>query len=94
MGGTWGPRVRLCPAVSIPESEGSKVVDWQVEDSKPVAHVVRSHPVGEYVKWMGDADRMPNGNTVVSMSMHDRVIELDAAGPPTTPCAAPHAWAF
>ena len=49
-------------------------------DQPQAARTVWSAPLPGWCRYMGDADRLPNGNTVASLGMLDRLVEVDPEG--------------
>jgi hypothetical protein len=71
------PAERGGPAVLVGDSENNRVVEYQrVNGSWTQAWTWQD----ERLRWPRDADRLPNGHTLVTDSQGDRVLELDADG--------------
>jgi hypothetical protein len=65
------------PAVLVADSENDRIVEYQrVNDSWKQSWIWQS----SRMNWPRDADRLPNGNTLVTDSNSDRVFEIDREG--------------
>ena len=65
------------PALLVADSENGRIVEYQREgDDWTRTWEWRD----EHVQWPRDADRLPNGNTLVADTHGKRVIEVDPAG--------------
>jgi len=71
------PREDGGPAVLVADSENGRVVEYQREDGDWTRSWTWSD---ERTSWPRDADRLPNGHTLVTDSNGDRVVELDEHG--------------
>ncbi|WP_101295488.1 aryl-sulfate sulfotransferase [Halegenticoccus soli] len=65
------------PAVLVADSENSRVVEYQRENGEWVKTWEWSDP---RMQWVRDADRLPNGHTLMTDSNGDRVLEVDRRG--------------
>ncbi|MFW5903586.1 MAG: arylsulfotransferase family protein, partial [Halolamina sp.] len=82
------PPERGGPAVLVADSENGRVVEYQRED--PETGDPTTGPDGEWkrtwtwsderLQWPRDADRLPNGHTLITDSNGDRVFEVDRSG--------------
>jgi hypothetical protein len=71
------PEERGGPVLVVADSENGRVVEYQREgDGWTRTWEWRD----EHVQWPRDADRLPNGNTLVADTHGKRVIEIDPAG--------------
>ncbi|WP_049920894.1 arylsulfotransferase family protein [Halopiger djelfimassiliensis] len=71
------PESRGGPAVVVSDSENGRVEEFQREDGE----WTRSWEwADDRLQWPRDADRLPNGNTLVTDTHGNRVMELDADG--------------
>jgi hypothetical protein len=71
------PAARGGPAVVIADSQNNRLVEYQREDGQwRESWVWRDRTMA----WPRDADRLPNGHTLVADSNADRVIELNESG--------------
>ncbi|WP_324663325.1 arylsulfotransferase family protein [Haloarcula sediminis] len=71
------PEERGGPAVLVADSENGRVVEYQrANGSWEQSWEWRD----QRLTWVRDADRLPNGHTLVTDSNGDRVLELDANG--------------
>jgi hypothetical protein len=70
------------PAVLIGDSENNRVVEYQrVEDGNRTGHWEQSWVWQDArTQWPRDADRLPNGHTLVTDSNGNRVFEVDEQG--------------
>ncbi|MFW5939327.1 MAG: arylsulfotransferase family protein [Halolamina sp.] len=71
------PEERGGPAILVADSENNRVVEYQREDGEWVQSWEWSDP---RMQWPRDADRLPNGNTLITDSDGGRVIEVDREG--------------
>jgi hypothetical protein len=62
------------PAVLVADSENGRIVEYQRRNGKWVETWRWS---ASYIAWPRDADRLPNGNTLVTASNGDRVLEVN-----------------
>lgn len=68
---------RIGDTVLVPDSENDRIVERDVETGE----VVWSYTGSERrLEWPRDADRLPNGNTLVADSRGFRVLEVDETG--------------
>ncbi|RDI69802.1 arylsulfotransferase family protein [Halopelagius longus] len=65
------------PAVLVADSENGRVVEYQRENGEWNRTWTWAD---QRVQWPRDADRLPNGNTLVTDSNGDRVFEVNSAG--------------
>jgi len=71
------PAERGGPAVLVADSENGRVVEYQRENgSWERAWEWRD----QRLTWVRDADRLPNGHTLITDSNGDRVLEIDRSG--------------
>ena len=71
------PESRGGPAVLVADSENNRVVEYQREDGE--WRRTWAWQDGQ-LRWPRDADRLPNGHTLVTDSQGDRVLEVDETG--------------
>ena len=71
------PEERGGPAVVVADSENERVQEFGRDDGEWTRTWVWSD---ERMQWPRDADRLPNGNTLIVDSMNHRVIEVTPAG--------------
>ena len=71
------PASRGGPAVLVADSENDRIVEYQRVDGTWEQSWVWSDP---RLEWPRDADRLPNGNTLIVDSNGGRVIEVDQSG--------------
>ncbi|MDS0281085.1 aryl-sulfate sulfotransferase [Haloarcula onubensis] len=71
------PEARGGPAVLVADSENNRVVEYQRADGG--WHQTWTWQDGQ-LRWPRDADRLPNGHTLVTDSQGDRVLEVDETG--------------
>ncbi|RLM56846.1 ArsR family transcriptional regulator [Halobellus sp. Atlit-31R] len=65
------------PTILVADSENNRVVEYAKEDGE----WVRTWTVGsQSLNWPRDADRLPNGNTLVTDTLNHRVMELTPTG--------------
>ena len=64
--------------VVIADSENDRVVEVDAETNE-IVWQYRGQGAGG-LRWPRDADRLPNGNTLITDSLHFRVIEIDPQG--------------
>jgi len=62
--------------VLVADSENDRVVEYDLESGT----AVWTYGGDDILQWPRDADRLPNGNTLIADSLHNRVIEVNAAG--------------
>jgi len=65
------------PAILVADSENNRVVEYQREDGEWVQSWEWSDP---RIQWPRDADRLPNGHTLITDSDGGRVVEVDREG--------------
>jgi len=65
------------PAVVVADSENNRVLEYQRNDGEWTQTWVWQDA---QMQWVRDADRLPNGNTLISDSNGNRVIEVDERG--------------
>ncbi|WP_247730115.1 aryl-sulfate sulfotransferase [Halovivax limisalsi] len=71
------PESRGGPALLVADSENGRVQEFQREDGE----WVRSWQwADDRIQWPRDADRLPNGNTLIADSHGQRVFEVDRSG--------------
>jgi hypothetical protein len=71
------PPERGGPAVLVADSENSRIVEYQRANGSWERSWTWSD---RRMQWARDADRLPNGHTLVTDSNGDRVFEIDTAG--------------
>ncbi|MBX0297188.1 aryl-sulfate sulfotransferase [Haloarcula nitratireducens] len=71
------PAERGGPAVLVADSENGRVVEYQREDGEWVQSWKWKD---SRLTWVRDADRLPNGHTLMADSNGDRVLEVDESG--------------
>ena len=71
------PPERGGPALLVADSENGRIVEYQREDGTWNRSWTWSDA---RLRWPRDADRLPNGHTLVTDSNGDRVVELDRSG--------------
>ncbi|QLG63593.1 aryl-sulfate sulfotransferase [Halorarum salinum] len=71
------PADRGGPAVLVADSERGRVVEYQREDGEWEQSWQWSD---QRLTWPRDADRLPNGHTLITDSNGDRVLEIDREG--------------
>ena len=65
------------PAILVADSENNRVVEYAKEDGE----WVRTWEVGAgSLNWPRDADRLPNGNTLITDTLNHRVMEVTPTG--------------
>ncbi|WP_336024452.1 aryl-sulfate sulfotransferase [Halobellus salinisoli] len=65
------------PTILVADSENNRIVEYAKEDGE----WVRTWEVGsESLNWPRDADRLPNGNTLVTDTLNHRVMEITPTG--------------
>jgi hypothetical protein len=64
------------PTVLVADSENDRVVEYRREDGE----WNRTWTLTGNMSWPRDADRLPNGNTLVVDSLHHRVVEVTPTG--------------
>lgn len=79
------------PTILVADSENDRVLEFTYEGGENASEVL-STPVAENeghwnrtwsvdgFKWPRDADRLPNGNTLVTDTLHQRVVEITPEG--------------
>lgn len=71
------PISRGGPAVIVADSQNNRAVEFQRRNGSWVETWVWTAPGHQ---WTRDADRLPNGNTLITGSGNDRVVEVDRSG--------------
>lgn len=71
------PEERGGPAVLVADSENNRIVEYQRRDDRWVQSWVYS---SSKMQWPRDADRLPNGNTLIADTHTNRVFELTPRG--------------
>jgi hypothetical protein len=71
------PPERGGPALVVADSENNRVIEYQREGEEWVQSWVWQDA---RMQWPRDADRLPNGNTLITDSHADRVIEVNRSG--------------
>ena len=71
------PPERGGPALLVADSENGRVVEYQREDGTWERSWTWSD---DRVRWPRDADRLPNGHTLITDSNGDRVVQVDREG--------------
>ena len=64
------------PTVLVADSENDRIVEYRREDGA----WTRTWTLATNMSWPRDADRLPNGNTLVTDSLNHRVIEVTPTG--------------
>jgi len=62
--------------VLVADSENNRVVEYDLESGS----AVWTYGGNDILLWPRDADRLPNGNTLIVDSLHNRVIEVNPSG--------------
>ncbi|QFU83064.1 aryl-sulfate sulfotransferase [Natronorubrum aibiense] len=62
----------------IADSENDRIVEHDLESDEHIWQY--TGPSGEQLQWPRDADRLPNGNTLITDSQNNRVLEVDPDG--------------
>lgn len=62
--------------IIIADSENDRVVEYDLQSEE----AVWTHGGDDVLLWPRDADRFPNGNTLIVDSLHTRVIEVNPSG--------------
>jgi hypothetical protein len=62
----------------VADSENDRVI--QVDNSAEEIEWAYSGPRGDPLQWPRDADRLPNGNTLITDSRNNRILEINASG--------------
>lgn len=65
------------PALLVGDSENGRIVEYQREDGEWVESWTWAD---QRIQWPRDADRLPNGHTLITDSNGDRVFEVDREG--------------
>lgn len=65
-------------SIVVADSENDRVVEIDSDDEQ--LEWVYSGPQGDSLQWPRDADRMPNGNTLITDSRNNRILEVNASG--------------
>ncbi|MFW6003607.1 MAG: aryl-sulfate sulfotransferase [Halanaeroarchaeum sp.] len=76
------------PTILVADSENHRVVEYELvertgvdDDGLPTAEWERTWEVGNgQFTWPRDADRLPNGNTLITDTMNHRVVEVTPEG--------------
>jgi hypothetical protein len=71
------PESRGGPAVLVADSENARIKEFQREDGE---WVQTWQWADDRIQWPRDADRLPNGNTLISDTHGNRVIEVNRSG--------------
>jgi hypothetical protein len=71
------PRERGGPAVIVSDSENDRIIEYQRENGTWRQTWVWSD---ERMHWPRDADRLPSGNTLVTDSNGNRILEVNSSG--------------
>ncbi|WP_276301546.1 arylsulfotransferase family protein [Halorussus lipolyticus] len=71
------PAERGGPAVVVADSENDRIVEYQREEGDWKRTWTWTD---EQMQWPRDADRLPNGHTLVTDTIGDRVVEVNEAG--------------
>lgn len=71
------PAERGGPAVVVADSENNRVVEYQREDGSWERSWLWKDA---QLQWPRDADRLPNGHTLIADSNGNRIVEVDQAG--------------
>ncbi|MBP1986679.1 arylsulfotransferase family protein [Halolamina salifodinae] len=71
------PAERGGPTLLVADSENGRVVEYQREGGE---WVTSWSWADQRVQWPRDADRLPNGHTLITDSNGDRVVEVNSAG--------------
>ena len=71
------PQEQGGPAVVVADSENDRVVEYEKQDGEWVETWSWRD---EYTSWTRDADRLPDGNTLIADSHNDRVYEVAPDG--------------
>jgi len=67
-------------AVLVADSENDRVVELHRDDGRWTVAWALTSAGGVDFRWPRDADRLPNGNTLITDSFNRRVIEVDESG--------------
>jgi hypothetical protein len=60
----------------VADSENNRIVEYDLETNEPVW----TYGGDDILLWPRDADRLPNGNTLITDSLNNRVIEVNTKG--------------
>lgn len=71
------PAERGGPALVVADSENNRVVEYQREGDEWIQSWIWQDA---RMQWPRDADRLPNGNTLITDSHADRVVEVNRSG--------------
>ncbi|WP_188786646.1 aryl sulfotransferase [Halobellus salinus] len=71
------PADRGGPAMIVADSNNDRIVEYQRSDGEWVESWVWQD---DQLKWPRDADRLPNGHTLITDTNNNRVLEVDARG--------------
>ena len=82
MSEAWEDRLLLFDNGNHREDQTSRVVEFQVDPDQGTLEEVWSfvHPDGRHISHLGDARRLPGGNTLISWSPEGRVMEVTPDG--------------
>jgi hypothetical protein len=69
-------RLEESGTILVADSENDRVVEYGVDNET----AVWEYGGGDLLLWPRDADRLPNGNTLIVDTFYDRVIEVDGTG--------------
>lgn len=64
------------PAILVADSENDRIVEYQLTESG----WERTWLLTGNLSWPRDADRLPNGNTLITDTLHQRIIEVTPTG--------------
>ncbi|WP_255681831.1 hypothetical protein [Natrinema sp. SYSU A 869] len=62
----------------VADSENGRIVELDIESEERVWRY--TGPASDPLQWPRDADRLPNGNTLITDSRNNRVLEVDPDG--------------
>ncbi|MFW5919065.1 MAG: aryl-sulfate sulfotransferase [Halanaeroarchaeum sp.] len=71
-------RIEDAGTMVVADSSNDRIVELDVETESTVWEY--TGPSGSSLQWPRDADRLPNGNTLVTDSRNNRILEVDASG--------------
>ena len=71
------PEERGGPAVLVADSQNNRVVEYQRQNGSWMQSWEWSDPE---MQWPRDADRLPNGNTLIADSNSERILEVNESG--------------
>jgi hypothetical protein len=72
----WQTASFYLPTSAGADQESSAVIEYSLSDG---AEIFRYDP-GIFSVWLGDVERLPNGNTLVTFSIAGVIHEIDANG--------------